>query len=373
MAGASAGYFLADQGDVILLERESQPGYHTTGRSAALLFEGYGNAVIRAITKAGADLLETLQTGFPMPPSLSPRGGLLVAKSDQVERLDEAEAEEANRRIGRTSFSGDRLFEVALFLKRDLFVGGLLEPGAMDMDVNAMLQGFLRGFRGKGGALMREAGVVSLTRDQGTWTIETTAGRVEVKIVVNAAGAWADAVAEMAERRPSVWCRSGGPRSLSTGLQIRISTHAATASVDESWYIKPDAGRVFGSPADETPSAPCDAQPEELDLAIAADRIMTNTSLEIRRFASTCRTSELCRRQIPGRGFRPKARRFLLAGGTRRVRHPNQPRHGRLTASLIAGTGVPTDIAVTQQDLAPDREALVRAIERLAPNARRIL
>jgi D-arginine dehydrogenase len=361
MAGASAGYFLADDAQVVLLEREAQPGYHTTGRSAALLFEGYGNAVIRAITKGGRSFFESPPDGFSDTPVLSPRGGLMVATDEQLGLLDEGLAEAQATGVPCELIDGDALSDVAPFLRRDVIVRGLYEPGAMDMDVHAILQGFLRGLRAKGGRVQTESEVLKLSRSNGVWRIETRSGTVEAKIVVNAAGAWADDVAKMAgaqtvglvPKRRTAFTFDPAP-----GLDI---THwPLTAGADESWYVKPDAGRIFGSPADQTPSAPCDAQPEELDLAIAADRIMTHTTLEIRRFASTwAGLRSFVADKSPVLGFDPLVEGFFWLAGQGGYGIQTAPGMGRLTASLIKGSGIPSDIKIKDTDLAPDRPGLM--------------
>jgi D-arginine dehydrogenase len=360
MAGASAGYFIADDADVVLLERESQPGYHTTGRSAALLFEGYGNAVIRAITKGGRPFFESPPAGFADAPVLSPRGGLMVAAEDHISLLDDGLAESLATGVHAELIDGDALFDVAPFLRRDVIVRGLFEPGAMDMDVNAMLQGFLRGLRAKGGKVRTNAEVLSLKRDGGVWRIETRAGPVEAKIVVNAAGAWADELAAMAgAEKVGLVPKHRTAFTFDPTPGLDIARWPLTAGADETWYVKPDAGRIFGSPADQTPSAPCDAQPEELDLAIAADRIMAHTTLEIRRFASTwAGLRSFVADKSPVAGFDPKAEGFFWLAGQGGYGIQTAPGMGRLAASLIKGAGIPADIKVTPSDLAPDRPGL---------------
>jgi len=360
MAGASAGYFLADDASVLLLERETQPGYHTTGRSAALLFEGYGNAVIRAITRAGRPFLENPPEGFADDPLLTPRGGLVVATEDQAALLDTAQSESETTGVAVEMLAGEALFRVAPFLNRELIIRGLHEPGAMDMDVNAMLQGFLRGLRAKGGRVQTDAEVLSMGRVGDTWRIETKAGAVEAPIVVNAAGAWADEIAALAgARRVGLVPKRRTAFTFDPPAGMAIDAWPLTVGADESWYIKPDAGRIFGSPADETPSAPCDAQPEELDLAIAADRIMTHTTLEIRRFASSwAGLRSFVADKSPVVGFDPAAPGFFWLAGQGGYGIQTSPGMGRLTASLIAGHGIPSDIKVGAEDLAPDRAAL---------------
>jgi D-arginine dehydrogenase len=262
MAGASCGYFLADSASVILLEREEQPGYHTTGRSAALFYESYGNAVIRRITKATRGFLQTPPDGFASGPLLTPRGMLTVATAELVDRLDAMTGQEAGP--ATETIAGDDLFTLAPFLRRDRIVKALYEPDAMDIDVNAVLQGFLRGMRAKGGRTVTDAEVQSLTRTGSIWRLQTRAGTFEAPVVINAAGAWCDVIAGMAGV-PTV----GLVPKRRTAFTFEPPAGADVAKwpgvdlCDESWYVIPNAGRILGSPADEIPSEPCDAQPDE--------------------------------------------------------------------------------------------------------------
>lgn len=364
MAGASCGYFLAENANVILLEREEQPGYHTTGRSAALFYESYGNAVIRRITKATRGFLETPPDGFASVPLLSPRGMLTVATAELVERLDAMAGLEAGP--ATETIAGDALFALAPFLRRDRIVKGIYEPDAMDIDVNAVLQGFLRGMRAKGGRTVTDAEVQSLSRTGGVWRLETRAGAFEAPIVINAAGAWCDAVAGMAGV-PTV----GLVPKRRTAFTFEPPAEADVAKwpgvdlCDESWYVIPNAGRILGSPADEIPSEPCDAQPDEYDVAVAVDRIMTDTTFDIRRLASRwAGLRSFVADKSPVVGFDPAADGFFWLAGQGGYGIQTSAGMGRLSTALALGQPVPADMAalgLTAADVAPDRPALLGA------------
>ena len=284
----------------------------------------------------------------------------MVATEEHLSLLDDGLADSLATGVHAELIDGDALFDVAPFLRRDVIVRGLFEPGAMDMDVNAMLQGFLRGLRAKGGQVRTNAEVLSLAHDGRTWRIETRSGTVEARIVVNAAGAWADELAAMAgAEKVGLVPKRRTAFTFDPAPGLDIARWPLTAGADETWYVKPDAGRIFGSPADQTPSAPCDAQPEELDLAIAADRIMTHTTLEIRRFASTwAGLRSFVADKSPVAGFDTKAEGFFWLAGQGGYGIQTAPGMGRLAASLIKGAGIPADIKVTESDLAPDRPGL---------------
>ena len=352
MAGASCGYFLADDAEVVLLEREEQPGYHTTGRSAALFYESYGNATIRKITKATRSFLETPPDGFAAGPILSPRGMLTVATEDLVGQLDAHAGQEGGPRT--ETVEGDALFALAPFLRRDRIVKGIYETDAMDIDVNALLQGFLRGMRAKGGRTVTDV-----------WRLETRAGSFEAPVVINAAGAWCDAIAAMAGvPKVGLVPKRRTAFTFDPPAGADVARWPGVDLCDESWYVIPNAGRVLGSPADETPSEPCDAQPDEYDVAVAVDRIMTDTTFDIRRLASRwAGLRSFVADKSPVVGFDPTTEGFLWLAGQGGYGIQTSAGMGRLSASLARGGGIPGDmvaLGLTAADLGPDRPGLRR-------------
>lgn len=364
MAGASCGYFLAGEAKVVLLEREEQPGYHTTGRSAALFYESYGNAVIRRITRATRPFLESPPDGFAAGPILSPRGMLTVATAGLAGRLEEMSRQEAGPRT--EAVDGDALFALAPFLRRDRVVAGVYEPDAMDIDVNALLQGFLRGLRARGGQTVTDAEVRSLRRHGGAWQVETRAGAFSAPVVVNAAGAWCDAIARLAGVPPvGLVPKRRTAFTFDPPAGGDVARWPGVDMCDESWYVIPSGGRILGSPADETPSEPCDAQPDEYDVAVAVDRIMTDTTLDIRRLASKwAGLRSFVADKSPVVGLDPASDGFLWLAGQGGYGIQTSAGMGRLSAAMALGQGVPADMAalgLAAADVAPDRPALAAA------------
>jgi D-arginine dehydrogenase len=365
MAGASAGYFLADDARVILLERESQPGYHTTGRSAALFFENYGNETIRKINRATRPFLTEPPDGFSDAPLLTPRGALAVAGEDLLDTLtDELAGAPTMERV-----EGEALRQLAPFLDPDRIVAGAYEADAMDMDVHAILQGFLKGLRAKGGEIVGDAEVTALGRADGAWRVETRAGAFSAPVVVNAAGAWCDVIAGLAGARP-VGLVPKRRTALTFDPVFRDGTMGDPSRwplavlCDESWYVKPDAGRLMGSPADEIPSAPTDAQPEIEDVALAIDRIQRDTLFEIHRPASTwAGLRSFVADKSPVAGPDPHVEGFIWCAGQGGYGIQTSAGMGRLTASLALDRGVPADMArlgLSAEEVAAGRPGLRR-------------
>ncbi|KQM68689.1 FAD-binding oxidoreductase [Xylophilus sp. Leaf220] len=285
IAGASVGYEIADSGAVVLLERESQPGYHTTGRSAALYMETYGTPAIRALTRASRAFYDAPPEVFGTDPILTPRGVLHVAGPDQADLLDEAWTELSAR--SGTVRRVDRAEIAALVpvLRPEAAAAGIAEDGAADIDVHALHQGYLRGFRRRGGRLLADAEVAALQRSDGLWTIALADGRtLQARTLVDAAGAWADALAAMAGAPPiGLEPRRRSAFTFPAPEGVDIHAWPAVVGIDETYYFKPDAGLLLGSPANADPVAPHDVVPEELDVALGIHHIEQATTMRIRR------------------------------------------------------------------------------------------
>ncbi len=345
-AGASAAYELSAVGETIVLEQEDRPGVHATGRSAALFSETYGNATVRSLTRAGRAFLTDPPDGFTEASLLSPRGAMFIAGEAELPRLEALAATE--RATGAfVDLSGDEVRARVPILRPEASAAGVYEAGAMDIDVDALHQGYLRGLRARRGRLATNAGVVGLRRESGVWIAKTVAGDFAAPIVINAAGAWADQVAGLAGLGAIGLTPKRRTAALIAGPDTDFSAWPLVIEVAERFYFKPDAGRLLISPADETDTAPGDAQPEDLDIAIAADRIEQATTLVIRRI--THRWAGL-RTFAPDRtpvcGFDPRTQGFFWLAGQGGYGIQTAPALARLTASLIAGSpGETGDIA----------------------------
>ena len=360
IAGASAGYHLAAAGPTLLIEREGQPGYHSTGRSAALYTETYGNRAIRALTIASRPFFEAPPKGFTEHPLLTPRGTMVIARADQRLKLEAALAE--SRAIQPAVQGVDRARALALCpaLRGEYLDCAFYEEDARDMDVHAIHQGYLRGFRAAGGQLVCDAEVTALVRDGAGWTIATRAGAFTADIVIDAAGAWADVLARMAGVKPI-----GLVPKRRTAMTVEgigdFRRWPAVIDVDEQFYWKPDAGQLILSPADETPIEPQDVQPDELDIALCVDRVERASTMSIKRITRKwAGLRSFVADKTPVAGFAPDAPGFFWLAGQGGYGIMTSPAMGRIAAALAQGRAIPADIAergVSAADLAPARFA----------------
>lgn len=289
IAGAALAYSLthalAPCAGVLLLEREAQPGYHSTGRSAAMFMESYGPPQARALTRASRAFFTAPPAGFADSPILSPRGALYVAWEGHATRL--ADTQQALQCTGTTIQRlgpAETLAQVPV-LRDDGLLGALWEPDAMDVDVHALHQGYLRGARRHGATLWCDAELLSAHRTGQAWQLTLADGRtLRARQLVNAAGAWADALAtRCGSRALGLVPKRRSAFSFDAPAGVDHRAWPVTAAIDERWYFKPDAGQLLGSPANADPVPPHDVLPEDLDIATAIDAIGHDTSLQIRR------------------------------------------------------------------------------------------
>jgi D-arginine dehydrogenase len=366
IAGASAGYELAAHGRVLVLERESQPGYHTTGRSAALFVQTHGPSVIRALARGAKGFFLDPPAGFAEHPLLTARGMLLIGRADQSALLAQNFAQSSRHIAGVRRLDVNQACQLVPLLKQDYLAGAVLDPEAMDMDVHAIHWGFIRGMRARGGKLATSAELLGLERNGGDtggkWTVRTAAGDFAAPIVVNAAGAWCDKVGAMAgagaiglvPKRRTAFVFDPPPGA-------EIAKWPSVIDVGEEFYFKPDAGKFLGSPADQTPMEPCDAQPDDFDVALAVDRIQRAARIPVthisRKWAGL---RSFVADGCPVVGYDPRLEGFFWLAGQGGYGIETSPSMGRLTASLALRRGVPSDLAkqgVTEAAVSPARFA----------------
>ncbi|MGD9701794.1 MAG: NAD(P)/FAD-dependent oxidoreductase [Acidimicrobiia bacterium] len=360
IAGASAAWALAGSGRrVALVEQEPQPGLHATGRSAATLSETSGARAVCALAAASRPFLADPPDGFADHPLLAPRGLLWIGRDGDGPLLDALAAHGRTINPSVRRLDPAEVMSVLPMLREDAVgAGGVDEPEAMAIDVAGLLAGYLRGLRRAGGTTYVSNEAVELSRDAQGWTVVGSSATLRAPVVVNAAGAWGDVVAE----------RAGVPP---IGLKPLRRTACLVPAPDEvrDWplvmdiasrcYFEPEAGGLLLSPADETLDAPCDARAEELDVALALDRLRETTKLtvrSVRRAWAGLRTFSAD--GVPIAGFDPDAPGFFWLVGQAGAGIKTAPALATITVALVAGERLPASVAaagVGFDELAPAR------------------
>jgi D-arginine dehydrogenase len=331
MAGASLAAELAPHARVLLLEGEDAPGYHATGRSAAFWEECYGGPGVVPLTRASGGYLA--EHGF-----LTPRGALYVGRAEDAGAMADFRAsyEGTGVRIARLAPAalGAMLPQI-----RPEWSEALHQPACADIDVAGLHQHYLALARRHGVAITVRARVMGLVRENGAWTITGERGETwRAATIVNAAGAWADEVARLAGVQPV-----GIAPFRRTVAVLRVDPPAPAdlplvLDIKGGFYFKPDAGRLWLSPHDEIPSEPCDAAPEELDVAIAIDRFQQVTDWRIaaveRRWAGL---RSFAPDRMPVYGFAPEGEGFFWFAGQGGFGIQTAPAAARLGAQALLG------------------------------------
>jgi D-arginine dehydrogenase len=287
ISGAAAAFELAAHGTVLLLEAESSPGYHSTGRSAALFTPHFGSATVQAINLSSRDFFLSPPEGFCDGPLVTPRGLLTIATPGMEDAL-----------VGTLALSAPGSEVVPISIAEALAMAPLLrpervaaaayEPGVMDIDVALLHQSYLRGFKQRSGTLVCGKRLNALTRTNGHWKAEAGGDLYNAKTIINAAGAWAEIVGQMAGTKPIGLVpkrRTAIVVDAPNGIDVKSMPAVDFAGADA--YFKPDAGRIMASPGDQTPMEPQDIQPDEWDMAVVADWLQTETIIQIRRIGTS--------------------------------------------------------------------------------------
>jgi D-arginine dehydrogenase len=360
IAGASAAYELAAHGRVVLLEREHLPGYHSTGRSAAVLTENYGNTTIRRLTIASRGFFEDPPEGFASYPLMSPRGALWVAREDQQETLaaELAEAQQLVPSIHAVDFSQAK--KLCPVLQEGYLVGTVLEPDVMDLDVNEIHQGFLRGFKRRKGEVVTDAEVRRLARSGDGWVVHVSKESFSAGIVVNAAGAWCDEVGKLAGARPiGLTPKRRTAITFDGPANSSLQSWPVVIDVDEEFYFKPESGCILASPADETPLPPCDVYPQDYDIALAVDRIEKATTLSIKHIRRKwAGLRSFVEDKTPVVGMDVSLPGFFWLAGQGGYGIMTSPAMARAATGLIVNHCLPQDLLasrLTPEDLSPAR------------------
>ena len=339
IAGAGLAYFLAAHARVTLLEAEDHPGLHSTGRSAAFYAETYGGPLVQPLTAASRGFFEAPPPGYGDTPLVSPRGALHIA-------ADAAALDALADDFAGSGVTFERLDAAATTTRAALLAGAwrrhaILEPGCTDIDVARLHAGFVGGARRAGAAIRTSARVERIDSAADGWRIFARGEEFAADCVVNAAGAWADDVATLAGVRPlgiQPMRRTIVVADLGGGVDPALPLVIDAAG---ELYFKPDAGHMWISPHDETPVAPGDAQPEEIDIAIAIDRFERATTARVRRVVrSWAGLRSFAPDRLPVYGFAPEAPGFFWCAGQGGFGIQTAPAASAMAAALLLGRAV---------------------------------
>jgi D-arginine dehydrogenase len=342
IAGLSIGWELAAHGRVILLERESQLAYHATGRSAALFAESYGNAAVRALTRASRGFYFNPPEGFAAQPLVSDRGALYIATEAQRAELTNFQREVSDGSAPLHWLDGDEARDRVPILSAAI-AGACLDTAVCDIDVGAVVDGYRRGFRARGGVIWSDASVHGIERLPTGWRVAAGAQHPTARTLVNAAGAWADEIGQLAGAAP-IGLEPRRRTAAIVDLPAGISPRAWPMVIDvsEQFYFKPDTDRLLISPADEVPSPPCDAQPQDLDVAEAVDRIERVTTLTISRVnRAWAGLRTFAPDRSPVIGFDPRIEGLFWFAGQGGYGFQLAPAAARAAIALVLGKAAP--------------------------------
>jgi D-arginine dehydrogenase len=341
IAGASLAYFLGERGvsDVLVLEREEQPGYHATGRSAAVLLEIDAIPSAHALKRLAAPFLREPPPGFAEQPLLEANGILGLFQGPAWGLVERAVSGIAAAGVAIEALSPSAILERIPVLNPSLFDGGVLFPESGHIDVHELLSSYLRHARRRGAELRTDVKVEGIAVERGRCVgVVTPAGEIRARRVVNAAGAWAGEIAKLA----------GAAAIPMRPLRRTAITFAAPEGVEGGdWpmvgneshglYFAPEAGGFLASPMDEEPSPPCDARPDDLGVALAVDRLEKQAPSLVPR--TLRRKWAGLRTFSPDRGFvvgeDPLVKGFFWLAGQGGCGIETSPAVGRVAADLI--------------------------------------
>ena len=360
IAGASIAYHLCDHGKVLLLEMEEYLGYHSTSRSAALYAQSYGNRVIRALNVASGDFLRNPPQGFTEHPLIQPRGVLMLAREDQLENLHVFFKETIELSPKLKWIDKEEAIGMIPSLRKDYFSSAVFDSESKDIDVNGLHQGFLKGIRNSGGTILTDHPFLKAEKDGKYWKAILQKTHVHTEVLINAAGAWADQVAQNCGI-PSIKLV---PKRRTAMLfeppqDIQCKEWPSVVDVDECFYFKPEVEQLLGSPADETPVKPQDARPQDWDLALAVERIEKVLNFSITRATKTwAGLRSFVEDKTPVVGYEPEHPGFFWLAGQGGYGIQTSPALSKLAAELVLRNNIPDEIqslGVNSSDLSPER------------------
>ncbi|MFC3051842.1 NAD(P)/FAD-dependent oxidoreductase [Kordiimonas pumila] len=363
IAGISAAYFISKYASVVVVERETAIGTHSSSRTAGQFTVGIYADTMRRLAKASRSFLETPPAGFADYPLLSPRGCLTVGRRDQQDKLDKLydyldEAGAALRRV-----SGEEALSLFPALRPENVHCGVYEENAMDIDVDLLLQSYAKGAKANGAKILTNIQVNSIRRTSGKWAVETPDEAISAPLLLNASGAWTDEVGKLAGLPPIglTPCRRTAFTFASPDNQD-VSQWPHVSNADYKWYLHPESHGFMGSPVDTVPTPPSDVYPDDMDVAQGIYNIEQDTIFQIRRPTGTwAGLRSFMADKNPVLGTRPDAEGFYWLAGHGGCGVLTSPALGQAAASLLLNSDLPEEqksLGISVAALAPDRASL---------------
>lgn len=352
IAGLSVAARLAPHVRVVVLESESAPGYHASGRSVAFAHYGLGNVLVRDLTALSMGELAAHGSVHP---------ALHIATAKDIAALDALEAVHRHYGCDYARVGPEEARALMPALKPEACAAALVDHGSLKLDTHAMLQAAVAEVRAGGGQVVTGARVSAITREGAGWQVATSAGDFAALVLVNAAGAWADDIARLAGVQPiGIEPRRRTVISFAAPEGEDVSRWPFTKTVGEGFYLLPEGrSQILASSMDQTPSEPCDAAPEELDIAIAADRVEQATTLPIRRIShSWAGLRSFAPDELPVVGEAAGAPGFVWCAGQGGAGFQTAPALSRIAAAAVLGLPFPEDCAaagLTAETFSPAR------------------
>jgi D-arginine dehydrogenase len=351
VAGLSAAARLVSHGRVIVIEAEEAIGYHSSGRSVSFSHYGIGNAAVRAMTAHSRAFFEQPPAGFSPVPIARTFASLYFAEEGALPALAALQADMAAFTDAIRPVDAGEMHRLCPVLKAP--VRGLHDPTGLKLDADALLQGYARQLRARGGAIVTGRRTATIERRGADWVVD---GAFAAPILINAAGAWGDTVAALAGVAPlGLAAKRRTIIAVDPPAGMDIAAWPFTHSVAGDFYMLPEAGRILVSPVDEVADTACDAQPEDYDLALAADRLEHYTSLAVSRIAhrwAGLRTFTADR--VPTCGFAPDAPGFFWLAGQGGYGLQTAPAMAEAVEALITGGAWPL-AEVRPEQILPER------------------
>ena len=349
IAGFSLAHFLGDARKVLVLEQESAFGYHTTGRSAGEFSYSHHTPLVGKLAKLSFEFFNKPAPSFSETNLLNPRGAIYIAAEEKSEKLAAVFDEERQHSREMGMLTVDEAMQRAPILNPDFFTSAFYDPNCWDIEVANLFQSYIKSAKKSGVVAHTKAGLLSASRKQSIWHIETAAGTFTAATIVNASGAWADKTASLLGAN-SIGITPLRRTIITVDLppEIIASSLPEVAEIEEDFYMKPDAGKLMISPADENLSEPCDAQPEELEIAWAMHWLNESTTLNARHVShSWAGLRSFAPDRAPVVGWDTKVEGLFWLAGQGGFGIQTSPALGRLAADLLLGLPLPDDFKAT--------------------------